>query len=84
MSRRTALVMMSAQQKQQIQKQTGKNPEKMSEDELNNAMDKAGIEPSPNATDNQIAELEKLGDLKDKGVLTDQEFETKKAQILKA
>jgi hypothetical protein len=82
MRRRTALMMMTMQQKQQIQQQTGKNPEKMSEDELNAAMDKTGIEPKV-ANDSDIDQLEKLADLKEKGILTEQEFETKKNQILK-
>jgi len=79
MNRRTALMMMSMQQKQQIQKQTGKNPETMSEEELDDAMEKQGISIE---TDKQVEELERLGSLKEKGILTDQEFETKKAQIL--
>lgn len=33
-------------------------------------------------TDMQLSELEKLGDLKSKGVLTDEEFEAKKKDIL--
>ena len=33
-------------------------------------------------TNDQIAELEKLADLKDKGILTQAEFDAKKAQIL--
>jgi hypothetical protein len=82
MKRRTALLMMSTQQKQQIQKQTGKDPEKMSEAELNSAMDKTGIEPIGDVTDKQINELENLSDLKERGVLTAQEFEYRKIQIL--
>ena len=77
---RTAILMMSAQQKQQIQQQTGKNPEQMSEDELNDAMEKAGVQPK---SDLDIEQLEKLADLKDRGILTEQEFEVKKSQILK-
>lgn len=80
--RRSALMMMSVQQKQQIQQQTGKNPETMNENELNAAMEKSGIEPNTNITDQQLDELEKLGELKEKGILTEEEFETKKAQIL--
>jgi putative NADPH-quinone reductase len=82
MRRRTALIMMTAQQKQQIQQQTGKHPDQMSEDELNAAMDKTGIEPKA-ANDSDIDQLEKLADLKEKGVLTEAEFEAKKSQILK-
>lgn len=80
MNRRTALMMMSMQQKQQIQKQTGKNPEQMSEDELNAAMEKTGVEPK---SDTDIEQLEKLADLKDRGIINEQEFEAKKSQILK-
>ncbi len=83
MRRRTSLMMMPMEQKQQIQKQTGKNPEQMSEGELNVAMDKTGIQPKINAIDSDIDQLEKLADLKDKGILTEQEFEAKKNQILK-
>ncbi len=81
-SRRTALVMMTASQKQQIQKQTGMKPEQMTEDQLNDAMEKNNIEVG--SSDKQLDELEKLGQLKESGVLTDQEFEAKKAQILKS
>jgi hypothetical protein len=35
-----------------------------------------------NDTDAQVAELEKLGELKDKGILTEEEFAAKKKQIL--
>lgn len=76
-------MMMSMQQKQQIQQQTGKNPDQMSETELNAAMEKSGIEPQTSASDSDLDQLEKLADLKEKGVLTEQEFQTKKAQILK-
>jgi hypothetical protein len=82
MSRRTALVMLTVSQKQQIQKQTGKNPEQMTEDELNNAMEKTGIEPQV-SSDSDIDQIEKLAELKDKGVLTQEEFDAKKSQILK-
>jgi hypothetical protein len=75
-------MMMSMEQKQQIQKQTGKNPDQMSEAELNAAMDKTGVEPKPSASDSDIDQLEKLADLKDKGVITEAEFEAKKTQIL--
>ena len=34
------------------------------------------------AQDDQFAQLEKLGELKEKGILTDAEFQAKKAQIL--
>lgn len=37
---------------------------------------------STDATDTQIDQLGKLGDLRDKGILTQAEFEAKKQQIL--
>jgi predicted nucleic acid-binding protein len=74
--------MMTASQKQQIEKQTGKKPEQLTEDQLNDAMEKNNIEVG--SSDKQLDELEKLGQLKESGVLTDQEFEAKKAQILKS
>jgi hypothetical protein len=37
---------------------------------------------SSDSNDDYIAELEKLSDLKDKGILTDEEFEAKKKELL--
>ena len=38
--------------------------------------------PAAPSEDDQMAQLEKLGDLHAKGILTDEEFSAKKAQIL--
>jgi hypothetical protein len=38
--------------------------------------------PAAPSEDDQLAQLEKLGDLHAKGILTDEEFSAKKAQIL--
>ena len=38
--------------------------------------------PAPSSTDDQIAQLQKLAQLKDQGILTQAEFDAKKAQIL--
>ena len=38
--------------------------------------------PAAPSEDDQMAQLEKLGDLHAKGILTDEEFAAKKAQIL--
>lgn len=38
--------------------------------------------PSGSATDDQFAQLKQLGELKEQGVLTQAEFDAKKAQIL--
>ena len=39
-------------------------------------------EPVQDSTNDQFAELEKLGQLKDQGILTQEEFDAKKKQIL--
>lgn len=38
--------------------------------------------PQVSSTDDQIAELQKLAELKDQGILTQAEFDAKKTQIL--
>lgn len=38
--------------------------------------------PAASSTDNMIAQLKELGELKTQGVLTDEEFATQKARIL--
>ena len=42
----------------------------------------AAAAPAPAAQDDTISELERLGALKDQGVLTDEEFQAQKAKIL--
>ncbi len=85
--------MLSRRQKQQIQQHTGKDPDKMSQEELQKAADDLELEPeegqggpqaSAGGTPQQdyTAELERLADLHKRGVLTDEEFEAKKKQIL--
>ena len=38
--------------------------------------------PAPDATDSRISQLKQLGELKDQGVLTEDEFQQQKARIL--
>ncbi len=38
--------------------------------------------PPPAADDDMISQLEKLGELRDKGILTDEEFAAQKAKLL--
>jgi thermostable 8-oxoguanine DNA glycosylase len=78
--RRMALVL-SAQQKQQIQQQTGKDPDKMTNEELEEAAEKAGVE-LPEEEPSYLEELEKLAELRDKGVITEEEFDAKKKQLM--
>lgn len=104
-------------QAQQIQQHTGKPPEDLSQEQLEQAMDDLGIEeqeltaadkaaieaeaindspgapasPAPStsptnvpapATTDYIAELERLATLRDRGIITPEEFEAKKKQLL--
>ncbi len=78
--RRMAL-MLSAQQKAQIQQQTGKNPDEMTNDELDEAINTAGID-LPDEEPDYMDELEKLAGLKENGVITEEEFEAKKNQLM--
>jgi hypothetical protein len=38
--------------------------------------------PAPSGTPSYLEELEKLGELRDKGIITDEEFEAKKKELL--
>ncbi len=107
-------------QAQQIQQHTGRPPEDLSKEELEDAMDALNIEPqeldevdkaaieaeavdsaappsgtqaaprsspqvaSPGApaANDYIAEIERLAGLRDKGFISDEEFEAKKRQLL--
>ena len=54
----------------------------------NNSDNAEAADPAPapvaatNGVDDQMAQLEKLGQLKDQGILTQEEFDAKKKQIL--
>jgi hypothetical protein len=110
----------SQSQAQQIQQQTGKAPEDLSKEQLEQAMDDLGIEeqeltpddvaaidaeaedapqaaaPAPKpapapatptasaapAQPDYIEELKRLAGLKDAGVITDEEFQAKKAKLM--
>jgi hypothetical protein len=85
--------MLNRQQKQQIQQHTGKDPDKMSQEELQQAVDDLELEPqqdqgaapaAPVGAPQQdyTAELERLADLRSRGIITEEEFEAKKRQIL--
>jgi hypothetical protein len=104
-------------QAQQIQQHTGKPPEDLTQEELEQAMDDLGIEeqeltaqdqaaieaeaiddsapsqqpapppPAPSAAPpapktDYIQELERLADLRDRGIITNEDFEAKKKQLL--
>ncbi len=98
-------------QAQQIQQYTGRPPEDLNQEELENAMDALNIEPqelndqdraaieaeavspsspAPSApakldaqpTQDYIAEIQNLANLRDLGIITEEEFEAKKKQLL--
>ena len=89
---------MSTRDAERIEEHTGIPPEEMTDQELEQAMDDLGIEQQrreasdveAGATDPQITEgstsyldeLERLGQLKDEGIITTDEFEAKKRQLL--
>ncbi|WP_319643278.1 SHOCT domain-containing protein [Methanovulcanius yangii] len=79
--KRRMSLMLSAQQKAQIRQQTGKNPDEMTNDELDEAITTAGID-LPDEEPDYLDELEKLAGLKEKGVITEEEFEAKKKQLM--
>lgn len=102
-------------QAQQIQQHTGKPPEDLTQDELEQAMDDLGIDsqdlneqdkaaieaeaideapaakstpsqtppaPSAGGQPDYIIELERLADLRERGIITAEEFDAKKKQLL--
>lgn len=80
---------------ERVEEHTGKTAEELTDEELDQAMDDLNIEKQEMTDeewdqvekadaedDDYIAELERLADLHEKGVITDEEFETKKKQLL--
>lgn len=78
-----------------VEEKTGKKAEDLTDEELDQAMDDLNI-PKEEMTDSEwdqvdkadaeeddyIEQLERLSKLHDDGILTDEEFETKKKQLL--
>jgi len=87
---------MSKKDAQKIEEHTGTDPEEMTDEELEKAMAELNIEKQYRDESDQEAgegapaevepsyldELERLSKLKDEGVITKEEFETKKQQLL--
>lgn len=80
---------------EKVEQHTGKSAEELSDEELQQAMDDLNIEGEEMSDeewdyvdeqdppeDDYIEQLERLADLHEKGVLTDEEFEAKKQEIL--
>ena len=89
---------LSKRNARQIEEDSGKSVDEMSDDELKYYMDKRGIEPEPMTDDDKayademgkssedgsdyLDDLERLSHLKDEGVITEEEFEAKKKELL--
>ena len=86
---------MSKRDAERIEEHTGKKPEDMSDAELEQAMDELEIEKQyRDANDREVnedaqadepsylAELERLAELKDAGIITDEDYQAKKKQLL--
>ena len=86
---------LSKQDSQRVEEYTGKSAEELSDEEIEQAMDNLGIdaeemsdeqwaqvEAADSKEDDYIEQLERLAELRDKGIITDAEFEAKKAKLL--
>ena len=83
---------------EQIEAASGRSIDEMSDDEIKKYMDERGIQPEPMSDDDQayakgmgssddkepdyVDQLERLSHLKDEGVITEDEFEAKKKELL--
>jgi hypothetical protein len=93
-----AAIKMSQKDAQRVEQHAGAPVEELTEEELSAAMNDLNIQPQPLDDNDQAAlttveeqpesepdyieELEKLAALRDQGIITDEEFEAKKAQLL--
>jgi hypothetical protein len=82
---------------ERVEEHTGKSAEELSDEELEQAMDDldidaeemtdeqwAEVDAADPEEDDYITQLERLAELKDKGILTEEEFQEQKKQILDA
>jgi hypothetical protein len=89
---------LSKQDTEKIEEHTGQSAEDLSDEELQQAMrdlniksqdltdeDRAALqqpEPEAAAETSYLDELERLGQLRDQGIITDEEFQAKKQELL--
>ncbi len=89
---------LSKRDAERIEAETGRSIDEMSDEELQQAMEERGIQPEPMTDDDQayaegmggsedeepdyLDQLERLSHLKDEGVITEEEFEAKKQELL--
>lgn len=64
----------------------GRQDDYMQDQQIADLQDQAAAQPVPQAAptpqEDTLSQLERLGDLKDQGVLTEEEFQAQKAKIL--
>jgi len=101
-----AAIKLSQKDAQRIEEHTGRPPQELEDQDLEQAMQELNIQPQPLTPEEQaalaqegdqapaqssppqpaqsdyLAELEKLGELRDKGIITEEEFQAKKKQLL--
>ena len=93
-----AVYKMSKKDVERVEEHTGKTAEELSDEELQAAIDDLQIQvdelsdaefaevekadAEEEKEDSYLDELERLSDLRDKGIITDEEFEAKKKQLL--
>jgi len=85
---------MSKKDVQRVEEHTGKDADELTDEQLEQAMDQLGIDKETmsdeewaeaekaDAEPSYLDELERLGELRDQGIITDEEFETKKKDLL--
>jgi len=64
----------------------GRQDDYMQDQQIADLQDQTAAQPAPQAAptpqEDTLSQLERLGDLKDQGVLTEEEFQAQKAKIL--
>jgi len=85
---------MSKRDVQRVEEHTGQKADELTDEQLEQAMDQLGIEKETmtdeewaeaqkaDAQPDYLDELERLGGLRDQGIITDEEFEAKKKSLL--
>jgi hypothetical protein len=85
---------MSKRDVERVEEQTGQSADELTDEQLEQAMEQLGIEQETmsdeewaeaekaDAQPSYLDELERLGELHKQGILTDEEFATKKKQLL--
>jgi hypothetical protein len=85
---------MSKKDVERVEEHTGQSADELTDEQLEQAMDQLGIDKETmsdeewaesekaDAEPSYLDELERLGQLRDQGIITDEEFEAKKNDLL--